>query len=53
MTVASDAPGSGQRVAVGPIYIAGFVTALSAHAVAANLTAYAVARHNSLWSSAC
>jgi MFS family permease len=32
-----------------PVYAAGFVTAFGAHAVAANLGRYALARHGSLW----
>ena len=32
-----------------PVYGAGFVTAFGAHAVAANLGAYATGRHSSLW----
>ncbi len=32
-----------------PLYAAGFVTAFGAHAVAANLGRYALARHGSLW----
>ena len=37
------------RVSPLPVYAAGFVTAFGAHAVAANLAAYAVSRHSSLW----
>lgn len=38
----------GERRQVLPVYGAGFVTAFGAHAVAANLGAYALARHDSL-----
>lgn len=46
------APGkeSGPGLAVlAPVYGAGFVTAFGAHAVAANLGAYATGHHSSLW----
>lgn len=39
----------GERRQVLPVYGAGFVTAFGAHAVAANLGAYALARHDSLF----
>lgn len=40
----------GSRLAVlGPVYGAGFVTAFGAHAVAANLGAYATGHRSSLW----
>ena len=32
-----------------PVYAAGFVTAFGAHAVAANLSRYALGHHGSLW----
>lgn len=41
-------PGPGWTV-LAPVYGAGFVTAFGAHAVAANLGAYATGRHSSLW----
>jgi len=37
------------RRQVVPVYAAGFVTAFGAHAVAANLGRYTLARHGSLW----
>ncbi len=44
------APGSAPGWAVlAPVYGAGFVTAFGAHAVAANLGAYATGHHSSLW----
>lgn len=39
----------GERRQVFPVYGAGFVTAFGAHAVAANLGAYALGRHDSLF----
>ena len=41
-------PGPGW-VVLAPVYGAGFVTAFGAHAVAANLGAYAAGHHSSLW----
>ena len=32
-----------------PVYVAGYVTAFGAHAVAANLGRYALGHHGSLW----
>jgi MFS transporter, DHA1 family, tetracycline resistance protein len=40
---------AGVRRQVVPVYAAGFVTAFSAHAVAANLGRYALGHHGSLW----
>jgi DHA1 family tetracycline resistance protein-like MFS transporter len=40
--------GPGWAVLV-PVYGAGFATAFGAHAIAANLGAYATGRHSSLW----
>jgi hypothetical protein len=37
------------RQNIAPIYAAGFVMALGAHAVAANLGRYALGRHDTLW----
>ncbi|MCU4184976.1 MFS transporter [Acidiferrimicrobium sp. IK] len=45
--MSATAPAAGRRQ-VAPVYGAGFVTAFGAHAVAANLGAYALARHDSL-----
>ena len=44
----STAPTAARRRQVLPVYGAGFVTAFGAHAVAANLGAYALGRHDSL-----
>jgi MFS family permease len=45
----TQAPAGVRGRQLAPVYAAGFVTAFGAHAVAANLGRYALARHGSLW----
>lgn len=48
-TRASESQAGPGLAMLAPVYGAGFVTAFGAHAVAANLGAYATGRHSSLW----